>query len=157
MKIILPIIILLFVAFFIYRNINNQKLAAVNIEQGVQFLTENSQREGVIQTDSGLQYLVLKEGNGTAHPTATSQVKVHYQGTLLDGTEFDSSYKRGEPISFKLNQVIKGWQEGLQLMVEGEKVRLFIPYDIAYGKSGSGPIPAGATLIFDVELIEILD
>lgn len=157
MKIILPIIILLFVAFFIYRNINNQKLAAVNIEQGEQFLTENSQREGVIQTDSGLQYLVLKEGNGTAHPTATSQVKVHYQGTLLDGTEFDSSYKRGEPISFKLNQVIKGWQEGLQLMVEGEKVRLFIPYDIAYGKSGSGPIPAGATLIFDVELIEILD
>ncbi|MGO2341294.1 FKBP-type peptidyl-prolyl cis-trans isomerase [Vibrio litoralis] len=157
MKIILPIIILLFVAFFIYRNINNQKLAAVNIEQGEQFLTENSQREGVIQTDSGLQYLVLKEGNGSVHPTATSQVKVHYQGTLLDGTEFDSSYKRGEPISFKLNQMIKGWQEGLQLMVEGEKVRLFIPYDIAYGKSGSGPIPAGATLIFDVELIEILD
>ncbi|HCH00374.1 MAG TPA: FKBP-type peptidyl-prolyl cis-trans isomerase [Vibrio sp.] len=157
MKIILPIIILLFVAFFIYRNINNQKLSAVNIEQGEQFLTENSQREGVIQTDSGLQYLVLKEGNGSVHPTATSQVKVHYQGTLLDGTEFDSSYKRGEPISFKLNQVIKGWQEGLQLMVEGEKVRLFIPYDIAYGKSGSGPIPAGATLIFDVELIEILD
>lgn len=157
MKIILPIIILLFVAFFIYRNINNQKLSAVNIEQGEQFLTENSQREGVIQTDSGLQYLVLREGNGSVHPTATSQVKVHYQGTLLDGTEFDSSYKRGEPISFKLNQVIKGWQEGLQLMVEGEKVRLFIPYDIAYGKSGSGPIPAGATLIFDVELIEILD
>lgn len=157
MKIILPIIILLFVAFFIYRNINNQKLSAVNIEQGEQFLTENSQREGVIRTDSGLQYLVLKEGNGSVHPTATSQVKVHYQGTLLDGTEFDSSYKRGEPISFKLNQVIKGWQEGLQLMVEGEKVRLFIPYDIAYGKSGSGPIPAGATLIFDVELIEILD
>ncbi|MGO2497906.1 MAG: FKBP-type peptidyl-prolyl cis-trans isomerase [Vibrio litoralis] len=157
MKIILPIIILLFVAFFIYRNINNQKLAAVNIEQGEQFLAENSQREGVIKTDSGLQYLVLKEGNGSVHPTATSQVKVHYQGTLLDGTEFDSSYKRGEPISFKLNQVIKGWQEGLQLMVEGEKVRLFIPYDIAYGKSGSGPIPAGATLIFDVELIEILD
>ncbi|MGV3001651.1 FKBP-type peptidyl-prolyl cis-trans isomerase [Vibrio sp.] len=157
MKIILPIIILLFVAFFIYRNINNQKHAAVNIEQGKQFLEENSQREGVIQTESGLQYLVLKEGNGTVHPTATSQVKVHYQGTLLDGTEFDSSYKRGEPISFKLNQVIKGWQEGLQLMVEGEKVRLFIPYDIAYGKSGSGPIPAGATLIFDVELLEILD
>lgn len=157
MKFIIPVIILLLVAFFIYRNINNQKTAAVNIEQGAQFLAENSEREGVKVTDSGLQYLVLKEGTGTVHPSATSQVKVHYQGTLLDGTEFDSSYKRGEPISFKLNQVIKGWQEGLQLMVEGEKVRLFIPYDIAYGKSGSGPIPAGATLIFDVELIDILN
>lgn len=157
MKFIIPVIILLLVAFFIYRNINNQKTAAVNIEQGAQFLAENSKREGVKVTDSGLQYLVLKEGTGTVHPSATSQVKVHYQGTLLDGTEFDSSYKRGEPISFKLNQVIKGWQEGLQLMVEGEKVRLFIPYDIAYGKSGSGPIPAGATLIFDVELIDILN
>lgn len=157
MKFIIPVIILLLVAFFIYRNINNQKTAAVNIEQGAQFLAENSEREGVKVTDSGLQYLVLKEGTGTVHPSATRQVKVHYQGTLLDGTEFDSSYKRGEPISFKLNQVIKGWQEGLQLMVEGEKVRLFIPYDIAYGKSGSGPIPAGATLIFDVELIDILN
>lgn len=157
MKFIIPVIILLLAAVFIYRNINNQKTAAVNIEQGAQFLAENSEREGVKVTDSGLQYLVLKEGTGTVHPSATSQVKVHYQGTLLDGTEFDSSYKRGEPISFKLNQVIKGWQEGLQLMVEGEKVRLFIPYDIAYGKSGSGPIPAGATLIFDVELIDILN
>lgn len=155
MKIIIPVIILLLVAFFIYRNINNQKLATVNITKGEQFLSENRQREGVITTDSGLQYLVLKEGTGSEHPNASSQVTVHYQGTLLDGTEFDSSYKRNEPISFKLNQVIKGWQEGLQLMVEGEKVRLFIPYDIAYGKSGSGPIPAGATLIFDVELIKI--
>lgn len=155
MKILIPVVVLLLVAFFVYRNINNQKLASVNINKGTQFLAENSQREGVKTTESGLQYLVLKEGTGTVHPTATSQVLVHYQGTLLDGTEFDSSYKRGEPISFKLNQVIKGWQEGLQLMVEGEKVRLFIPYDIAYGKSGSGPIPPGATLIFDVELLKI--
>ncbi|MFV0575398.1 MAG: FKBP-type peptidyl-prolyl cis-trans isomerase [Vibrio sp.] len=155
MKILLPIIIVALVAFMFYRNINNQKIAQANIEQGKKFLAENAEREGVKTTESGLQYLVLKEGTGTVHPTATSKVLVHYQGTLLDGTEFDSSYKRNEPISFKLNQVIKGWTEGLQLMVEGEKVRLFIPYDIAYGKSGSGPIPAGATLIFDVELLKI--
>lgn len=155
MKVLIPVIILLLIAFLVYRNINNQKIASVNIQKGQQFLTENSQREGVKTTASGLQYLILKEGTGDVHPSATSQVLVHYQGTLLDGTEFDSSYKRNEPISFKLNQVIKGWQEGLQLMVEGEKVRLFIPYDIAYGKSGSGPIPPGATLIFDVELLKV--
>ncbi|WP_084021895.1 FKBP-type peptidyl-prolyl cis-trans isomerase [Vibrio rumoiensis] len=135
---------------------NTQKAAEQNIKQGNAFLAQNAHKSGVITTDSGLQYLVLYKGTGTEFPTATSQVKVHYQGTLLDGSEFDSSYKRGEPIVFQLNQVVKGWQEGLQHMVEGEKVRLFIPYQLGYGKSGSGPIPAGATLIFDVELLEIM-
>lgn len=157
MKILMPIVILLLIAFVLYRSMNTKKVAAVNIEQGIEFLETNATKEGVITTDSGLQYEVLREGEGTKHPMPTSQVKVHYQGTLLDGTEFDSSYKRNEPIVFQLNQVIKGWQEALQLMVVGEKVRLFIPYQLAYGDKGTGPIPAGATLIFEVELLEIID
>ncbi len=155
MKTVVIAIIALLVVFFIYRTVSGGKNAQVNIEMGNQFLVENSQKEGIITTASGLQYQVLTAGHGETHPQANSTVTVHYQGTLLDGKEFDSSYKRGEPISFRLNQVIKGWQEGLQLMVEGEKVRLFIPYQLAYGQNGSGPIPGGATLIFDVELIKI--
>lgn len=109
----------------------------------------------MITTHSGLQYKVLQEGTGSTHPTASSTVKVHYHGMLTDGTVFDSSVERGEPISFPLGKVIKGWQEGLQLMVEGQKVRLFIPSTLGYGKSGSGPIPPAAVLVFDVELLEI--
>lgn len=156
MKILLPIILLLLVGFLLYRSINTTKTAELNIKAGEEYLSGNATKEGVITTPTGLQYQVLMKGTGDKHPTSTSTVRVHYQGTLLDGTEFDSSYKRGEPIEFQLNQVVKGWQEGLQYMVTGEKVRLFIPYQLGYGKSGSGPIPAGATLIFEVELLDIV-
>ncbi|AEH34502.1 Peptidyl-prolyl cis-trans isomerase [Vibrio anguillarum 775] len=118
-------------------------------------MAENTQQDGVITTESGLQYLVLQQGTGTVHPKANSRVKVHYHGTLLDGSVFDSSVERNDPIVFGLKQVIQGWQEGLQLMVEGQKMRLFIPSNLGYGKSGSGPIPPASVLIFDVELIEI--
>lgn len=119
------------------------------------FLEENAKKEGVKTTPSGLQYTVIKEGEG-AKPKATDTVKVHYKGTLVDGKEFDSSYKRGEPISFPLNGVIKGWTEGLQLMPVGSTYRFFIPSELGYGDRGAGAdIPGGAALIFDVELIEI--
>jgi peptidylprolyl isomerase len=107
-------------------------------------------------TPSGLQYLRLIEGKGTKHPTAKSKVTVHYHGTLLNGTIFDSSTERGEPITFGLNQVIKGWTEGVQLMTEGDKTRFFIPSHLAYGNQSVGSIEAGSTLIFDVELIKIV-
>ena len=126
---------------------------AAEIEKGAKFLEENKKNPEVKETASGLQYMVLQEGNGE-HPTATSKVTVHYTGKLLDGTVFDSSVDRGEPITFGLNQVIRGWTEGLQLMTPGSKYRLFIPYNLAYGENGAGGmIPGGATLIFDVELI----
>ncbi|MGI9833008.1 FKBP-type peptidyl-prolyl cis-trans isomerase [Vibrio vulnificus] len=154
-KLILPLIILVLAVFMIYRTWNNHKVAEVNFEKGQAFLLENSKKEGVITTESGLQYQILEKGHGDKHPTASSKVKVHYHGMLTDGTVFDSSVERGSPISFNLNQVIKGWQEGLQYMVEGEKVRLFIPSTLGYGKGGSGPIPPASVLIFDVELLEI--
>ncbi len=129
--------------------------ASENIELGQKFLENNSQSEGVQTTASGLQYKVLQPGTGEVHPTATDRVKVHYHGTMIDGTVFDSSVERGEPISFGLNQVIAGWTEGLQLMVVGEKTRLFIPSNLAYGNRAAGKIKPGSTLIFDVELIGI--
>ena len=124
-------------------------------QQGQAFLAENAKKEGVITTASGLQYQVLKPGTGTQHPSARDTVRVHYHGTLIDGTVFDSSVDRGKTISFPLNRVIKGWTEGLQLMVVGEKTRLFIPSNLAYGFRSIGKIPAGSTLIFDVELFAI--
>lgn len=154
-KFIIPVIVFVLAGFMIYRTWMNHKSGEENFEQGQQFLLENGTKEGVITTESGLQYLVLEESTGTEHPTKNSKVKVHYHGTLIDGTVFDSSVERGEPISFALKQVIKGWQEGLTYMVEGQKVRLFIPSPLAYGKGGSGPIPPSSTLIFDVELISI--
>ncbi len=154
-KIIFPIVIFVLAGFFIYRTWTNNKVADENFAAGQAFLAENAKKDGVVTTESGLQYLVLQEGNGTEHPTATSRVKVHYHGTLLDGTVFDSSVERNEPITFGLNQVIKGWQEGVQHMVEGQKIRLFVPSTLGYGKSGTGPIPPAATLIFDIELLEI--
>ncbi|MCW8336133.1 FKBP-type peptidyl-prolyl cis-trans isomerase [Vibrio sp. SCSIO 43135] len=154
-KFAFPIIIFLLAGFFIYRTWTNHKAADVNFQEGQAFLAENGQKEGVITTESGLQYQVLQEGTGTVHPTANSRVKVHYHGTLIDGTVFDSSVERNEPIAFGLNQVIKGWQEGVQYMVEGQKIRLFVPSTLGYGKSGTGPIPPSATLIFDIELLEI--
>ncbi|NOH83838.1 FKBP-type peptidyl-prolyl cis-trans isomerase [Vibrio sp. 03-59-1] len=154
-KFVFPIIIFLLAGFFIYRTWNNHKAADINFQIGQDFLVENGKKEGVITTESGLQYQVLQEGTGTEHPTAKSRVKVHYHGTLMDGTVFDSSVERNEPIAFGLNQVIKGWTEGVQYMVEGEKIRLFVPSTLGYGKNGSGPIPPATVLIFDIELLEI--
>ncbi len=154
-KIIIIVVLLVLAYFFIQRMSGNPKLAAENIKTGEAFLAENKAKEGVITTESGLQYLVLTEGTGDVNPTASSKVTVHYHGTLLDGSVFDSSVERNEPISFKLSQVIKGWTEGVQLMVEGEKIRLFIPSNLAYGNSSAGAIKPGSTLIFDVELIKI--
>lgn len=125
-------------------------------EKGAKFLKENSSKEGVKTTASGLQYKILKEGSGRS-PKASDTVKVHYRGTLLDGTEFDSSYKRGEPIEFPLNRVIPGWTEGVQLAKEGGKLQLFIPSKLAYGESGTpgGPIGPNETLIFEIELLKV--
>lgn len=123
---------------------------------GESFLAENAKKEGIIVLPSGLQYQVLKEGNGKK-PSATDQVKCHYEGTLIDGTIFDSSYQRNEPATFGLNQVIAGWTEGVQLMSEGAKYRFFIPYNLAYGERGAGAqIPPFAALVFDVELLKVL-
>ena len=127
-----------------------------NLEEGKKFLAENMKKDGVKTTDSGLQYEVLKSADGKK-PKATDTVKVHYKGTLLDGTEFDSSYKRGEPTSFPLNGVIPGWTEGLQLMPVGSKFKFYIPSNLAYGPRGAGAqIGPNATLTFEVELLEIL-
>ena len=123
--------------------------------EGENFLAENSQKEGVKTLPSGLQYKVLREGDGRK-PSATDKVECHYEGTLINGEVFDSSYRRGETATFGLNQVIKGWTEGLQLMQEGAKYRFFIPYNLAYGEHGAGQsIPPYAALIFDVELIKV--
>ena len=128
----------------------------VAMTEGQNFLNENAKKEGVITLPSGLQYQVLSEGTGKK-PKATDQVKCHYEGMLVDGTLFDSSIQRGEPATFGLNQVIAGWTEGLQLMKEGAKYRFFIPYHLGYGEHGAGSsIPPFATLIFDVELIEVI-
>ncbi|MBF1600805.1 MAG: FKBP-type peptidyl-prolyl cis-trans isomerase [Prevotella sp.] len=122
---------------------------------GEAFLAENGKKDGVVTLPSGLQYQVLKEGNGKK-PSATDQVVCHYEGTLIDGTVFDSSYQRNQPATFGLNQVIPGWTEGVQLMQEGAKYRFFIPYKLAYGERGAGAqIPPFAALVFDVELIEV--
>lgn len=132
------------------------KLNAENMEKGKSFLEENAKRPGVVTLPSGLQYEIVKEGNGKK-PSATDRVKCHYEGTLIDGTLFDSSIQRGEPAVFGVNQVIKGWVEALQLMTEGSKWRLFIPSELAYGAQQAGEmIPPHSTLIFDVELIEVL-
>lgn len=133
---------------------NAEKGKAAKTE-GEQFLAENAKKEGVKTTASGLQYQVLREGNGK-QPKATDQVECHYEGTLIDGTKFDSSYDRGQTATFPLNQVIAGWTEGLQLMHEGAKYCFFIPYQLAYGERGAGAsIPPYATLIFDVELVAV--
>lgn len=142
-------------AFFMWRGQKTKKLALVEIKEGQAFLDENKQKEGVKAYESGLQMLVLKPGDGDQHPEATDQVTVHYHGTLLDGTVFDSSVDRGQPIAFGLNQVIPGWTEGVQKMVVGEKARLFIPSHLAYGNRQAGAIKPGSTLIFDVELLGI--
>ena len=140
------------------QKINKQREEAGKMakEAGEKYLTENAKKDGVITLPSGLQYQVLKEGNGKK-PSAKDSVKCHYEGFLIDGTVFDSSVQRGEPAVFGLQQVIAGWTEGLQLMQEGAKYRFFIPYRLAYGEGGAGgSIPPYAALIFDVELIQVM-
>lgn len=138
---------------YIQNTMNTIKYGTVK-EEGEKFLAENGLKEGVITTESGLQYEVIKMGKGKK-PSATDRVKVHYHGTLIDGTVFDSSVERGEPITFGLNQVIKGWTEGVQLMPVGSKFRFYIPQELGYGAQQAGNIPPYSTLIFDVELLEI--
>ncbi len=132
-----------------------KKLADQALEKGTRFLEENKKKEGVVTTESGLQYLVLKQGNGPK-PSNTDRVKVHYKGTTIDGKEFDSSYKRGEPASFSITGVIKGWTEALFLMNVGSKYKLVIPPSLAYGEKGAGSsIGPNEVLVFEVELLEI--
>jgi FKBP-type peptidyl-prolyl cis-trans isomerase FkpA/FKBP-type peptidyl-prolyl cis-trans isomerase FklB len=128
--------------------------ASENSKIGEEYLKKNREKEGVKVTASGLQYKVLKEGAGIS-PKATDFVKVHYRGTLIDGTEFDSSYKRNQPAEFQLNQVIPGWTEGLQLMKVGSKFQLTIPSSLGYGERGNQSIPGNSVLLFDVELLDV--
>jgi len=132
-----------------------QAMYTKNIEEGENFLSENKKREGVQETTSGLQYEVITLGTG-AKPVATDIVKVHYTGMLIDSTKFDSSVDRGAPAEFGVNQVIQGWQEGIQLMPVGSKFKFYIPYELGYGENGTGPIPPYSILVFEVELLEII-
>jgi FKBP-type peptidyl-prolyl cis-trans isomerase FkpA len=131
--------------------------SATNVTAGLAYLAENAKKEGVVTTESGLQYEILTEGQGVSPSSETATVKVHYKGTLLDGTEFDSSYSRGEPETFPLNRVISGWTEGVQLMKEGAKYRFHIPSELAYGERATGNITPNSTLIFEVELLEVIE
>ena len=138
------------------QKVEKEAMGAAMREEGEAFLKMNASAEGVVNLPSGLQYKVLKEGTGKK-PSASSQVRCHYEGTLLNGVKFDSSYDRGEPAVFGLNQVIRGWTEGVQLMAEGAKYEFYIPYDLAYGEHGApGAIPPYAALKFIVELVEVL-
>jgi len=148
-----PLVVIALLFFWSSRR--NKQMAAENLTAGREFLNNNANDPEVMTTDSGLQYKILQPGQGEQHPGATDKVTVHYHGTLIDGRVFDSSVDRGEPISFALNQVIKGWTEGVQLMVVGEKRRLFIPAELAYGNGSAGIITPGSTLVFDVELLAI--
>lgn len=130
--------------------------AQANVQKGLDFLAENAKKEGVISLESGLQYEIVNSGSGKT-PEASSQVKTHYHGTLIDGSVFDSSYDRGQPATFPVNGVIAGWTEALQLMSEGDKWRLYIPSELAYGERGSqGAIGPNEALIFDIELLEVV-
>ena len=153
-KVVILTLLVAVVAWFFYRSEQAKKAAVENIAEGNAFLAGNGQKDGVITTESGLQYQVLEQGEGTEHPGPRSNVTVHYHGTLLNGTVFDSSVERKKTISFGLNQVIPGWTEGVQLMVKGEKTRFFIPANLAYGNRDAGKIKPGCTLIFDIELID---
>lgn len=132
-----------------------KKAYGKNIDEGEKFLAENKKRDGVQETSSGLQYEVITMGTGEK-PGPQDMVKVHYTGMLMDSTKFDSSVDRGEPAEFGVNQVITGWQEGIQLMPVGSKFKFYIPYELGYGEQGTGPIPPYSTLLFEVELLEIV-
>jgi FKBP-type peptidyl-prolyl cis-trans isomerase len=136
------------------RRVELASASQANADAGKAFLAENAKREGVLATDSGLLYEVVEMGEGMK-PAATDTVEVHYRGTLIDGTEFDSSYKRGQPAVFALNRVISGWTEGLQLMPAGSKFKFYIPSDLAYGGRTTGSIGPNSTLVFDIELLSI--
>jgi peptidylprolyl isomerase len=152
--IVLALVVGLAVFLFV-KSATNKKLAQENITISADFLAKNKDSVGIVETTSGLQYQVLQKGDGHNHPCASSTVKVHYHGLLIDGTVFDSSVERGDPISFPLHQVIKGWTEGLQLMVVGDKFKFFIPPELGYGSNAVGKIPPSSLLIFEVELLEI--
>ena len=154
-NLILLLIIGIF-CFLIFKNSKKAKLQALKNEKlAADFLANNSKADDVHETASGLQYKIEQSSGNDTKPSATSKVKVHYHGTLMDGSVFDSSVVRNSPISFGLNQVIAGWTEGLQLMSEGDKFTFYIPPQLAYGRKRVGSIPAGSLLIFDVELIKI--
>lgn len=136
------------------RRQEQEALAETNKTESEAFFAENGKKEGVMTTESGLQYEILSEGDGPI-PSATDTVEVNYRGSLLSGEEFDSSYKRGQPVSFPVGGVIKGWTEALQLMKVGSKYKLYIPAELAYGPGGTGPIPPNAALVFEVELLSI--
>ncbi|MEE4244096.1 MAG: FKBP-type peptidyl-prolyl cis-trans isomerase [Kangiellaceae bacterium] len=149
------IIIIAIIAFFTYSKYRASEQAKANRVAGAEFLAQNKSADGVVETSSGLQYVIMQQGAGGAKPKSNDSVTVHYHGTLLDGTVFDSSVERGASIGFPLNRVIKGWTEGLQLMSVGDKYRFFIPADLAYGDQSAGKIEPGSTLIFEVELLKI--
>jgi peptidylprolyl isomerase len=155
MKYIVLAVVIALAIFYFSRSSISKKAATENIAIGKDFLAKNKANEDVIETASGLQYQVLQKGGGNGHPSASSTVKVHYHGLLLDGTVFDSSVERAEPISFPLNRVISGWTEGVQLMVVGDKFKFFIPAELGYGNKATGKITSGSLLIFEVELLEI--
>ena len=137
-----------------YMGAKENAVALENMEKGKAFLASNKENEGVIETESGLQYIIIEEGN-EVFPTADDTIEVHYKGTLIDGSQFDSSYDRGEPISLRLGDFIPGWVEGMQKISEGGKIKLFIPSELAYGTQSAGSIKGGSVLIFEVELIKV--
>ncbi len=145
-----------FLIGFTMFSLANAKSPSENKQAGEAFLVENATKQGIISTDSGLQYEIIEQGEGRT-PSATDNVTVHYKGTSLDGKVFDSSYDRGQPATFPLNRVIKGWTEGVQLMKEGAKFKFYIPSNLAYGERGAGgSIGPNETLIFEVELIKVM-
>jgi peptidylprolyl isomerase len=155
MNFLVILITILLVYYFTKRFQNKKKQAEQNIVKGQEYIDQHKNDSEVEQLDSGMLYQVISKGSGEVHPTPSDKVTVHYHGTLIDGTVFDSSVDRGQTIGFFLNQVIPGWTEGLQKMVVGEKARLIIPSHLAYGNRAVGTIPGGSLLIFEVELIAI--
>lgn len=153
--VIVVILIIGMFGYFSYQHRLKKKAAEANIKAAEEYLQKNLENPEVVQTDTGLQYKIIESSGSDSRPTSKDKVKVHYHGTLIDGTVFDSSVKRGQPISFGLNQVIAGWTEGLQLMAVGDKFQLFIPSKLGYGNRAAGKIPGGALLIFEVELLGI--
>lgn len=154
-KVLVVLIFAVVIGYFFYVSNTTNKQALLNLQEGKDFLERNKSIDGVIETPSGLQYIVISRSNDSKRPTLSDSVLVHYHGTLIDGTVFDSSIDRGEPISFVVTQVISGWTEGLQLMSVGDKFRFFIPPSLAYGERNAGKIGPNTTLIFDVELLDI--